>query len=167
MTYLTEILNTYHNRKTFQCGNSILDNYLKIQANQDIKRKLTACFILNDTANNNVKAFYTLSNYSIPNKSIPETYRKKFPKSYSSIPTTLLGRLAVDNRFKGQNLGRLLLIDALKRSYNISKSIGSFAVIVDPIDNDAINFYTKFGFKMLPNNGRMFLPMKTIEMLFK
>jgi len=55
----------------------------------------------------------------------------------------------------------------LKRSYEISKTIGSFAVIVDPIDQDAENFYEKYGFIKLPDSGKMFLPMKTISQLFK
>jgi hypothetical protein len=60
-----------------------------------------------------------------------------------------------------------LLIDALKRSYEISKTIGSFAVVVDPIDQDAEDFYVKYGFIKLPDSGKMFLPMKTINQLFE
>jgi hypothetical protein len=41
------------------------------------------------------------------------------------------------------------------------------AVIVDPIDNNAISFYKKYGFIELPDSGKMFLPMTTISKLFK
>jgi hypothetical protein len=41
------------------------------------------------------------------------------------------------------------------------------AVVVDPISQHAIDFYTKYGFIMLPDSGKMFIPMKTIEKLFK
>ena len=41
------------------------------------------------------------------------------------------------------------------------------AVIVDPIDQEAIDFFSKFGFILLPVSGRMFLPMATIAQLFK
>jgi predicted GNAT family N-acyltransferase len=98
---------------------------------------------------------------------VPSDIRKKLPGSYKSIPTTLLGRLAIDNKFQGQGIGKLILIDALKRCYEISKTIGSFAVIVDPIDKDAENFYVKYGFIKLPDSGKMFLPMKTINQLFE
>ena len=145
----------------------MLDNYLKKQANQDIKRKLSACFVLNDEETNLLKGYYTLANNSIPQNLIPTEFRKKLPKSYISIPTTLLGRLAIDNRFQGKGIGMLLLIDALKRSYEISKSIGSFAVIVDPLDKDAEKFYNKYGFINLPDSGKMFLPMNTIKTLFE
>jgi GNAT superfamily N-acetyltransferase len=167
MIELTENLNSKHRKKEFSCGNDMLDNYLQKQANQDIKRKLSACFVLNDDETNLIKAYYTLSNNSIPQNLIPAKFQKKLPKSYTLIPTTLLGRLAVDTRFQGKGIGKLLLIDALKRSYEISKSIGSFAVIVDPIDKEAEKFYDKFGFIKLPDSGKMFLPLNTIKTLFE
>ena len=167
MNELTEILNSNHRKQEFSCGKEMLDNYLKKQANQDIKRKLSACFVLNDEETNLLKGYYTLANNSISQNLIPTGFRKKLPKSYISIPTTLLGRLAIDNRFQGKGIGMLLLIDALKRSYEISKSIGSFAVIVDPLDKDAEKFYNKYGFINLPDSGKMFLPMNTIKTLFE
>ena len=61
----------------------------------------------------------------------------------------------------------MLLIDALKRSYDASAtSIASMAIIVDPIDNDAIQFYTKYGFISLANSNKMFITMNTVAQLF-
>jgi GNAT superfamily N-acetyltransferase len=167
MIELTEILNSNHRKKEFSCGKEILDKYLQHQANQDIKRKLSVCFVLNDEESNLLKGYYTLSNSSIPQNRIPAEFQKKLPKSYNSIPTTLLGRLAIDNRFQAKGIGKLLLIDALKRSYELSQTIGSFAVVVDPLDDDAVQFYNKYGFIALPDSGKMFLPMITIKSLFE
>jgi predicted GNAT family N-acyltransferase len=167
MNHLTEILNSGHKKNEFSCGKELLDNYLHRQANQDIKRKLSACFVIKDQETNLLKGYYTLANNSIPQETIPKQFQKKLPKSYFSIPTTLLGRLAIDNRFQGKGVGKLLLIDALKRSYEISKNIGSFAVVVDPLDEDAENFYGKYGFIKLPDSGKMFLPMNMIKELFE
>lgn len=64
-------------------------------------------------------------------------------------------------------MGRLLLIDALKRSYENAKEIGSFAVVVDPIDDKAERFYTTYGFIKLPDSGKMFMAMKTLDFLFQ
>jgi GNAT superfamily N-acetyltransferase len=137
------------------------------QASQDIKRKLSLCFILPDI-NFDIKGYYTLSNDSIPQEDLPEEIKKKMPKSYVNLPTTLLGRLAVDKSFRGQGLGELLLLDALRRCYNVSiESIGSMAVVVDPLDLDAVGFYKKYGFIELFDSGKMFLPMKTVSALFK
>ena len=46
MTYLTAPLKHAHKKKDFSCQVELLDNYLHRQANQDVKRKLTACFVL-------------------------------------------------------------------------------------------------------------------------
>ncbi|MFA5647774.1 MAG: GNAT family N-acetyltransferase [Bacteroidales bacterium] len=167
MNELTESLNSNHRKKEFSCGKEMLDNYLHKQANQDIKRKLTACFVLNDKETDLLKGYYTLANNSLSQNLIPAEFLKNLPASYKSIPTTLLGRLAIDNRFQKQGVGKLLLIDALKRSYETSKSIGSFAVVVDPIDESAERFYDKYGFIKLPDSGKMFLPMNTIKTLFE
>jgi len=60
-----------------------------------------------------------------------------------------------------------LLLDALKRSFEISATeIGSMAVVVDPLDEEAVRFYEKYGFISLPDSGKMFLPMTTISELF-
>ena len=167
MKGLTELLNSKHRKKEFSCGKEMLDNYLRKQASQDIKRKLSVCFVLNDKENNLLKGYYTLANNSIPQELVPSQFKRRFPKSYTSIPATLLGRLAVDKRYQKQGIGKLLLIDALRRSYEISKSIGSFAVIVDPLDKEAEMFYEQYGFIKLPDSGKMFLPMGTIKELFE
>jgi GNAT superfamily N-acetyltransferase len=166
MILLTEHLGPQHSRKEFSSGNFLLDNYLKRQAGQDTRRKLSACFVLCQPSSSLVKGYYTLSNCSIPGEFVPEQFRNHLPGSYISLPATLLGRLAIDKNFQGTGTGKLLLIDALKRSYLISNEIGSFAVVVDPINDKAEQFYDKYGFIKLLDSGKMFLPMKTIKQLF-
>lgn len=166
MKELTEHLNSTHRKKEFSCGQVMLDEYLHKQANQDIKKKLSACFVLKDNETSLLKGYYTLSNSSILQELIPQEYQRKLPNSYTSVPTTLLGRLAIDSRFQKLGIGKLLLVDALRRSFEISKSIGSFAVVVDPIDTSAEKFYDKYGFIKLPDSGKMFLAMNTIKDLF-
>jgi predicted GNAT family N-acyltransferase len=164
MSYVTVLLAGSHDKSKFSCGKAMLDNYIQKQAKQDVKAKVSACFILSDD-HREIKGYYTLSNGSIPNSQLPESVLKKLPR-YHNLPVTPLGRLAVDNKFKGQKLGELLLVDALRRCYDTSSKIGSMAVIVDPIDQEAADFYTGFGFIQLPDSGRMFLPKATIEQLF-
>jgi GNAT superfamily N-acetyltransferase len=164
---MIELLGIRHNRKDFDCGKELLNNYLKNQAGQDVKRKLSACFLLAEKGTNNIKGYYTLSNNSIPLNSFSEQIQKKLPKFYPSIPTTLLGRLAIDTKFQGKGIGKVLLIDALKRSYEISKKIGSFAVVVDPIDEEAKRFYEKYDFIKLTDSEKMFIATKTLKELFE
>lgn len=163
---MIELLDKKHNREAFDCGKELLTHYLKTQAGQDIKRKLSACFVLSENETNAIQGYYTLSNNSIPLSSFPEPIQKKLPQSYTSVPTTLLGRLAIDKNHQGKGIGKILLIDALKRSYEISQEMGSFAVVVDPIDKGAEAFYRKYDFIKLPDSGKMFIAMKTLQELF-
>lgn len=165
MIYLTELLNSTHKKNEFRCGHELLDNYLILQASQDVKRHLAACYVIVNQ-NNFVKGYYTLSNSSIDQSLIPESFKKNLPKLYHNIPATLLGRLARDKNYDRERLGETLLIDALKRSYYASIKMGSMAVIVDPIDVNAKDFYLKYGFIELPDSQKMFIAMKTISSIF-
>lgn len=167
MKIKTEILSKIHYRKNFDCGNEILNNYLKNQVSQDVKKKLAVCFVYIELDNEveYVKGYFTLSNYGISRDLIPENLQKKFPKSYLTIPTTLLGRLARDRNCEQSRVGEFLLMDALYRAYQISLKLGSMAVVVDAIDDNAISFYEHYGFKLL-DSKKLFLPMKTIATKF-
>lgn len=130
MSYFTEPLDSRHYRENFSCGKDLLDNYFHRQAKQDVKRKLSACFVLVDTKCKKISGYYTLSSHSISHAKIPDFFKKKLPKSYFSIPIILLGRLAVHKDFQGKGIGKILLIESLKRSYDISESVGDFAVLL-------------------------------------
>jgi ribosomal protein S18 acetylase RimI-like enzyme len=78
-----------------------------------------------------------------------------------------MGRLAVDVRLRGQGLGELLLVDALKRSFRNSREVASFAVVVDAKDENAVRFYEHFDFLPFSDSpDRLFLPMNQIAKLF-
>lgn len=164
MNYNTEPLNSGHDKSSFSSGVEVLDNYLKKQANQDQKRRLAVCFVYQNEGC--VLGYYTLSNNSLRKENFPKSISKKWPPSYQDIPTTLLGRFALDTSLQGQGIGKILLVDALKRSYQISKSVGSAAVCLNPKNEDAKQFYEKLGFTTLPSSGKMILPMNVIAKLF-
>lgn len=167
MNYLTVPLSTRHKRADFTSGIDLLDRYFTHQADQDVKRKLSACFVYASEDHETVIGYYTLSGSSIPQDSIPKAFARRLPPSYTSIPMILLGRIALDKKYQGQGVGSLLLIDALRRCYDTSDSLGAYAMIVDPLGENAVDFYRKFGFMELPDSKKMFLPMQTIRELFK
>lgn len=164
MKLTIRLLEKKYDKSTFNCGYTLLDDYLKKQARQDVDRNLSACFVLVDAADM-VNGYYTLSANAIKRDDFPELLLKKLPPSYQDLPVVLLGRLAVDKRLQGQGYGEILLIDALKRCYEISESLGTIAIVVDPIDEKAQKFYERYGFILLPTSQKMFLPMKTIKEL--
>jgi GNAT superfamily N-acetyltransferase len=75
----------------------------------------------------------------------------------------LLGRLAVNQAAQGHGVGKMLLIDAIKRTLAVSDEIAIYAMVVDAIDERAQHFYEQFGFSRLTSeNQRLFLPLKSI-----
>jgi GNAT superfamily N-acetyltransferase len=165
MSYLTSPLLAKHDRSGFYSGVPSLDAYIRTQVNQDIKKRLAACFVTADDKGL-VTGFYTLSSASISIEEAPDEIKNKLPKAYKHLPAILLGRLAVDQKLQGTGIGKLLLMDAMKRCFELTAILGSWALIVDPIDEHARSFYKKYGFVPL-STGRMFLSMKTIESLFR
>lgn len=159
-------LGPQHSREGFTCGVGALDNYLRKQARQDLKKRVSATFVLTPDGKT-VAGYYTLSQYSVLLDEIPEAIARKLPK-YPQVPATLIGRLAVSSEFRGRGLGEFLLMDALKRCLDGSKQIASAAVLVDAKDDAARSFYKKYGFLELPGRlNRLFLPMATIALLFE
>ena len=157
-----ELLQKSHVKTSFNSEIALLDNYIKKQASQDVKKDLSVCYVLADEAMK-VMGYYTLSSNSIRREGLPENLLKKLPANYHDLPAVLLGRLAVDKNEQKQGYGEILLMDAFDRCLSLSKQLGTLAIIVDPIDDNAINFYRKYGFLMIPSNNKMFIAMETIR----
>ena len=82
------------------------------------------------------------------------------------VPATLIGRLAIDQRYHGQGWGSFLLLDALYRC--TTSEIASFAVIVDAIGDDARAFYLHHSFLPLPDSPyRLFRRIRDLAVLFR
>lgn len=158
-----EPLSRRHDRDAFACGEPALDLYLKRQASQDVKRRIAAVFVLAGDTAATIAGFYTLSAHALAFGALPAAIAEKLPR-YLEIPTLLLGRLARDLRFRGQGIGELLLFDALKRALGSSGTVGAFAVVVDAMNDWAVQFYLSYGFQPVSDQpSRLFLPMATIE----
>lgn len=156
-----------HNRAAFSCEHERLNAYLKEQANQEVKKRVTAVYVLTPDGRT-IAGYCTLSQYSIDAGELPpETIQKLHVPKYDKLPATLLGRLARSQEFKGAGVGELLLMGALKRALEHSRNIASLAVVVDAKDERARAFYRSYGFIGLPDHpNRLFLPMASIEQLF-
>ncbi len=161
-----EPLGSHHDRAAFSCGNEDLDRYFHRLASQDLRRGVAVPFVLIEPTAANIAGFYTLSALSIRIGAFPESITRKLPK-YPVMPATLLGRLAVDRRYRGRGYGGLLIMDALRRSLRQSLTIGSIAVVVDAKDEPARSFYKQYDFVAFSNQPRrLFIPIAKIEKLF-
>ncbi len=112
--------------------------------------------------NPRIAGYYTLASTSVLLADLPPGIGKKLPR-YPLVPAVRMGRLAVDETFKGQGLGGALLADALERV--AQAEIAAFALVVDAKDETAASFYRHHGFVALPDSPlTLFLPLATVRL---
>ena len=150
-----------HNRTSFDCGIVELNNYLKIQANQQSKRNNSRTFVLEEKNNNaNIIGFYTLTMTTIDLHSLPESLQSKHKSNCSA---GLIARLAIDQRYHGKGFGEWLLVDALKKLVQASDSVAFPFVIVDAKEG-AKSFYEKFGFTPFESkHNKLFITLTDVK----
>lgn len=153
-------LGAAHDRARFNSDSEPLNRYLQEQVNQDIRRRIAACFVaLADEQR--IAGYYTLASASLRLADLPASTGKKLPR-YPTVPAIRMGRLAVDQAFKRQGLGGALLADALDRAAR--SEIAAFALVVDAKDETAAAFYRHHGFIALPDSPlTLFLPLAAVQ----
>ncbi|MBU6514043.1 MAG: GNAT family N-acetyltransferase [Betaproteobacteria bacterium] len=147
-----------HDRAAFRSDSEPLNRYLREQVTQDIRRRVAACFVALEDGRR-IAGYYTLASASLLLADLPASTGKKLPR-YPTVPAVRIGRLAVDQAFKGRGLGGALLADALDRA--VRSEIAAFAMVVDAKDATAAAFYRHHGFIALPDSPlSLFLPLAT------
>ena len=151
-------LGSAHDRKAFSCGVAALDRYLHELATQDMRRRISNCFVACDVQGT-IAAYYTLAAAGFPLTDLPAEEARRLPR-YPLLPAALIGRLAVDRRFQGRRLGGALLLDAARRTARAEPAI--FALIVDAKDDAAAAFYAHHGFRPFAARPHtLYLPLAT------
>jgi GNAT superfamily N-acetyltransferase len=147
-----------HQRELFDSGVAALNQYLQMRARKEMEAGTSACFVCvpSDEASR-VAGFYTLSASVVQRTALPEKLARKLPR-YSEMPATLLGRLARSLEFRGMGIGELLMMSAFRRAAESANHVASWALVTDPKDEPAREFYARFGFEPL-TTGRLFLPL--------
>lgn len=139
-----------HDRSRFDCGSPELDRYLRERATQDMRRRVTSCFVAVDQ-DEEVAGFFTLAATSLPVDQLSAERAKRLPR-YPVVPAVLLGRLAVALEHQGRQLGGALVADAILRASR-SEAM-AYAMIVDAKDDSAARFYAHLGFERLGDDTR-------------
>jgi len=159
-----EPLGPQHGRKEFSCGVDVLDRYCREFAAQDIKRRVSNCFV-GIGQGSDIAGYYTFAATSLPLGDMPPEQAKKLPR-YPLVPAGLIGRLAVATAFQGRRIGGALIMDAVLRAARADPAI--FAIIVDAKDDRAASFYEHLGFKRLSSrSGTLFVSVATALQAFE
>jgi GNAT superfamily N-acetyltransferase len=162
-----EPLAKQHDRATFSSGVQSLDNYLKTQASQDMRRKANAVFVIvRAEAPTRIVGYFTLCAYTLSQDEVPEAARKHIPR-YPLVSATLIGRLAVDESAQGHGVGAVLLARALRLAYENTSVVGSSMIVVETMDERAAGFYEAHGFIRLVDSMRLILPTQTVASLIE
>lgn len=152
------LLSMHHNKNHFDCGIPGLNHYLARYTGQENRERFTKCYAAADN-DNNVVGFYTLSSYAVNINALATTVSEKLPR-YPTVPTALLGRLAVDMNYQRKGLGGSLIVDAIFNT--ISAAMGVWAINVEARNPRAKSFYIKYGFYTFEKNEHaLYLPLNS------
>lgn len=148
-----------HDRTAFRSGVEALDRYFRERVTQDVRRRVSNCFVLLD-AEKQIAGYYTFAATSLPLVELPDSLLRRLPR-YPSVPAGLIGRLAVDRRYQRQGLGSFLIVDAVARALRSEPAI--YALVVDAKDENAAAFYVRLGFQRFRDHtNRLFVPIAEI-----
>jgi GNAT superfamily N-acetyltransferase len=160
-----EALTRRHDRDAFTCGVPPLDTYLRKYARQNADLDYGRTFVLTRGEESRTLGYYTLSAGAVARERLPAEESRRLPKY--PAPVAHLGRLAVDLQVRGQGLGSLLLADALRRAFKVSKDLALYAVDALAKDDSARAFYLAHGFhELLDDRLHLFISMRTVAKLF-
>ena len=131
----------------FDCGVATLNEWLKRQALANEAMGASRTFVVCE--GRQVIGYYALATGSVRREEAPGQVKRRMPEP---IPVIILGRLAVDRRWQGKQVGQGLLKDAVLRTLNVSKQAGIRAIVVHAISESAKAFYHSQGFVESPLN---------------
>lgn len=160
MTRIIVVLEAHHDRSAFSCGKPPLDDYIQKYALQNQQRGYGQTYVAVRDRSLIVDGFFTLSMSSVAFANLPRAPRKHCPKY--PMPAALLAQLAIDRGSQGKGLGETLLFEAIQRIVVASEIVSARAIVVKAIDEQAAQFYLKYGFMPLSDlPGDLYLPMDT------
>jgi GNAT superfamily N-acetyltransferase len=141
-----EPLAAEHNLDEFQCGEALLDEWLRRRARANQASGASRTYVVCEVRR--VVGYYALASGAITVESAPGRFRRNMP---NPIPVAVLARLAVDRTWHGRGIGRALFRDAASRVAYAADAIGIRGIVVHAISAEAKNFYIALGFDPSPS----------------
>ena len=142
-----EKLQPQHDVSKFDCAEPVLNDWLRRRALRNQQSGASSTYVVLD--NMRVAGYYSLAAGSVARETAPGRIRRNTP---DPVPVVVLGRLAIDQDYQGQGLGRALLRDAVLRILQAADIIGVRAILVHALWEEAKRFYEKCGFTASPIN---------------
>jgi hypothetical protein len=160
-----EPLTDDHDRGRFSCGpepwKEPLNRYLRETAIKQDRNDTTRVHVYANAAQ--IAGYYTLSPLMLDLAEIPVAMQRGRP-SRLGVGATLLGKLAVDERFQHCHVGEFLLSDAIRGALAARKHVSSVMLIIDS-KPEALAWYMKqdIGLASMPAAPhKLYLPFNQI-----
>jgi GNAT superfamily N-acetyltransferase len=155
-------------RSDFRSGNIDLDRFFQRYAGQNqFRHHIGTTYVA--VQRDRVMGFVTVSSGELVAMKLTKSLRRRLPDY--PLPIVRLARLAVDERFQGHGVGKLLLRAAFELALDLRDRFGCIGVVVDA-KADAVTFYSSLGFEPIetisgalgdrPEPTPMFLPVGLI-----
>ena len=141
-----EPLSSVQRLDEFECGELVLDEWLKRRAQANQLSGGSRTFVVADQ-DNCVYGYYAMAAGAVAHQMATSAIRRNMP---DPIPVMVLARLAVDRRAQGMHLGASLLQDAVNRAVAVSFNAGVRALLVHALHDRARQFYEHYGFQASP-----------------
>jgi len=139
-----EPISKKHDRKTFDCGDADLNQFLQRHARQSHEKGGAKTFLaVDDSDNKKIFGFYSLSPASIAYERTPEVIKRGLARY--EVPVFRLGRLAVDRTVQGSGLGGQLLLLAGRRCLLVATQAGGVALLIDAKNERVAQWYADYG----------------------
>lgn len=145
---LPEPLAVSHRLDDFECGEAVLEEWLKRRALANQASGASRTFVVADQ-DSRVCGYYAMAAGAVSHQLATSGVRRNMP---DPVPVMVLARLAVDRRVQGQHLGASLLQDAVNRAVAVSQNAGVRALLVHALHEKAKQFYEHYGFQPSPTH---------------
>lgn len=166
-TWREEAIARSHDRKRFDCGEPVLNEYLVRFARQNHEGGGSKTLVgVSPDAPETILGYYSLSSASLDYARTPEVLRCGLGRY--DVPVFRLGRLAVDRRWQGQGFGGQLLFAAGAPCLNVAAQIGGVAMLIDAKSERVAIWYARYGaVPLLDAPLSLVLPLAVVERLLR
>lgn len=137
-----------HRLDAFDCGETVLDEWLRRRALTNQVSGASRTFVVADR-DGRVYGYYAMAAGAISHQLATSPVRRNMP---DPVPVMVLARLAVDLHAQRIKLGASLLQDAVDRAVMVSRNAGVRALLVHALHERAKGFYEHYGFQSSPFN---------------
>jgi GNAT superfamily N-acetyltransferase len=135
----------HHRTEGFTSGITSLDDWLKRRALANQASGASRTFVVCDE--HRVIGYYAVAAGAISIQDASGRFRGNMP---DPIPVAILARLAMDQAYQGQGIGRALFRDGARRVIHAADTIGIRGIVVHALSEEAKAFYQAIGFDPSP-----------------